>query len=91
MKIKSAESREVRSLFMTRSQLVKIRRDLGNQIRAMLKEHGQLFERSIGPMFWRKACDVPAGTVVAVISVNRPVARAVISVHTLRRTTRTST
>jgi hypothetical protein len=36
---------------------VEIRRDLENQVRAMLKEYGLLFERAIGSMFRRKVAD----------------------------------
>ncbi|MGV1768364.1 IS110 family transposase [Rhizobium rhizogenes] len=58
VKVKSAESQQVRSLLVTRSRLVEIRRDLENQIRAMLKEHGLLFERAIGSMFRRKVSEL---------------------------------
>lgn len=57
VKVKSAESQQARSLLVTRSRLVEIRRDLENQIRGMLKEHGLLFERAIGSMFRRKLAE----------------------------------
>lgn len=40
----------MRSLLVTRSRLVEIRRAIENQIRAMVKEYGLLFERAIGSM-----------------------------------------
>ena len=58
VKVKSAESQQVRSLLVTRSRLVEIRRDLENQVRAMLKEYGLLFERAIGSMFRRKVAEL---------------------------------
>lgn len=58
VKVKSCESQQIRSLLVTRSRLVEIRRDLENQIRAMLKEHGLLFERAIGSMFRRKVVEL---------------------------------
>lgn len=57
VKVKSAESQQVRSMLVTRSRLVEIRRDLENQVRSMLKEHGLLFERAIGSMFRRKVTE----------------------------------
>lgn len=58
VKVKSADSQQVRSMLVTRSRLVEIRRDLENQIRAMLKEFGLLFERAIGSMFRRKVIEL---------------------------------
>src|SRR6476646_4905106 len=43
VKVKSAESQQARSLLVTRSRLVEIRRAIENQIRAMVKEYGLLF------------------------------------------------
>jgi transposase len=55
--VKSAESQRVRSILVTRSRLVSMRRDIENQIRAMLKEYGLLFERAIGALFRRKVAE----------------------------------
>ncbi|MER8516379.1 IS110 family transposase [Mesorhizobium sp. M1060] len=54
VKVKSAERQATRSMLVTRSRLVGIRRDLENQVRARLKEYGLLFGRSIGSHFRRK-------------------------------------
>ena len=51
---KSEASQHARSLLITRSRLVRIRRDLENQVCAMLKECGQIFPRSIGGQFRRR-------------------------------------
>ena len=51
VRVKSAESQVVRSLLVARARLVGIRRDLENQVRSLLKEHGQLFPRAIGRQF----------------------------------------
>lgn len=51
--VKSEASQKVRSLLVTRSRLVSIRRDLENQIRSLLKEQGLLFPRAIGAQFRR--------------------------------------
>lgn len=53
--VKSEESQQVRSILVTRSRLVTMRRDIENQIRSMLKEYGLLFSRSIGAQFRRHA------------------------------------
>lgn len=52
--VKSEASRQARSLLITRSRLVRIRRDLENQVRAMLKECGLTFSRAIGGQFRRR-------------------------------------
>ncbi|WP_296895990.1 IS110 family transposase [Thiohalocapsa sp.] len=52
--VKSEASQQARSLLLTRSRLVRIRRDLENQMRAMLKECGLIFSRSIGWQFRRR-------------------------------------
>lgn len=58
VRVKSAESQEVRSSLVTRSRLVRIRRDLENQICSMLKEHGILFDRAVGSMFRRMVIEL---------------------------------
>jgi transposase len=55
--VKSEQSLEIRSVLVTRSRLVSMRRDIENQIRSMLKEYGLLFGRSIGAQFRRNASD----------------------------------
>ena len=76
VKVKSAESQQVRSLLVTRSRLIQIRRDLENQIRAILKEHGLLCEHSIGSMFRRKVVElVDAGHAL------RDIIEPLLSIH----------
>ena len=55
--VKSERSQQIRSLLVTRSRLVTMRRDIENQIRSMLKEYGLLFGRSIGTQFRRNAAE----------------------------------
>ncbi|WP_217645920.1 transposase [Paracoccus homiensis] len=56
--VKSEASQHARSLLITRSRLVRIRRDLENQVRAMLKECSLIFPRSIGGQFRRRVEEV---------------------------------
>lgn len=58
--VKSEESQAIRSVLVARSRLVSIRRDLENQIRSMLKEHGLLFDRAIGSRFRQQAIELLA-------------------------------
>ena len=51
VRVKSDDSQAVRALLVARSRLVRIRRDLENQIRSLLKEVGLLFSRAIGGQF----------------------------------------
>jgi transposase len=51
VRVKSEESQMIRSLLVARARLVGIRRDLENQVRSLLKEHGLLFPRAIGAQF----------------------------------------
>ena len=51
VKVKSEESQKVRTILVARSRLVSIRRDIENQVRSMIKEHGLLFRRAIGLQF----------------------------------------
>lgn len=51
VKVKSEASQVVRSILVARARLVRIRRDLENQIRSMLKESGLLFPRAICRQF----------------------------------------
>ena len=51
VKVKSQASALIRSLLVARARLVSIRRDLENQVRSLLKEHGILFPRAIGAQF----------------------------------------
>lgn len=51
VKVKSPASALIRSLLVARARLVSIRRDLENQVRSLLKEHGLLFPRAIGAQF----------------------------------------
>jgi transposase len=60
VKVKSTESQAVRSMLVVRSRLVAIRRDIENQSRAMLKEYGLQFERSVGSPFRRRVRELLA-------------------------------
>ena len=56
--VKSEASQHVRSVLVVRSRLVRIRRDVENQVRSMLKEYGLIFPRSIGSQFRRRTADL---------------------------------
>ena len=58
VKVKSEESQLVRSLLVARARLVRIRRDLENQIRSLLKENGLLFPRAVGRQFRDRVRDL---------------------------------
>ena len=51
VKVKSEASALIRTLLVARARLVSIRRDIENQVRSLLKEHGVLFPRAIGAQF----------------------------------------
>ncbi len=51
VQVRSEASQLIRSILVARARLVRIRRDLENQIRSMLKESGLLFPRAIGRQF----------------------------------------
>ena len=51
VRVKSDGSQTVRSLLVARARLVRIRRDIENQVRSLLKEIGLLFPRAIGGQF----------------------------------------
>jgi transposase len=51
MAVKSQDDQRVRPILVARSRLVAIRRELENQGRSMLKEHGVLFSHPIGLRF----------------------------------------
>jgi len=51
VRVKSDVSQAVRSLLIARARLVRIRRDLENQIRGTLKEIGRIFPRAVGRNF----------------------------------------
>lgn len=55
--VKSEESQTARSILVCRSRLVRVRRDLENQMRSMLKECGLLFPRAAGRQFQRRVND----------------------------------
>lgn len=76
VKVKSAESQAIRTMLVARSRLVSIRRDLENQVRAMLKEYGLQFGRSIGSQFRRNVRELLAGD-----HLLRPVVEALLAVH----------
>lgn len=58
VQVKSEESQLVRSLLVARARLVRIRRDLENQIRSLLKENGLLFPRAVGRQFRDRVRDL---------------------------------
>lgn len=58
VKVKSEESALIRSLLVARARFVGIRRDLENQVRSLLKEHGILFPRAIGAQFRARVREV---------------------------------
>src|SRR3546814_4549005 len=58
--VKSEESQAARSILVCRSRLVRIRRDLENQMRSMLKDCGMLFPRAVGGQFQRRVSDLIA-------------------------------
>lgn len=60
VRIKSRESQEARTLLAARSRLVKIRKDLQNQIRSMLAEVGVRFPRAIGRAFTTRVRELVA-------------------------------
>ena len=74
--VKSEASQQARSLLITRSRLVRIRRDLENQVRAMLKECGLTFHRSIGGQFRRRVEELSGEG-----HILRPVLLPLLSVH----------
>jgi transposase len=59
--VKSVDSQMVRTLLSTRAQLVRIRVDLANQIRGVLKPFGLLAGKGSGQPFIERARDLVAG------------------------------
>ncbi len=51
VKVKSEESQKLRAILVARCRLVSMRRDIENQVRSLIKEHGLLFPRAIGHQF----------------------------------------
>lgn len=74
--VKSEASQQSRSLLITRSRLVRIRRDIENQVRSMLKECGLIFARSIGSQFRRRVAELSGDG-----HVLWPVLEPLLSVH----------
>ena len=74
--VKSEESQTARSILVCRSRLVRVRRDLENQMRSMLKECGLLFPRAAGRQFQRRVNDlITDGHALG------PILRPLLSVH----------
>jgi len=74
--VKSEESQAARSILVCRSRLVRVRRDLENQMRSMLKECGLLFPRAAGGQFQRRVGDlITDGHALG------PILRPLLSVH----------
>lgn len=55
VQVKSVACHEVRALLKSRALLVKIKRDLENQIRGLLKNHGLIIGKAGGKVFHRRA------------------------------------
>jgi transposase len=58
VRVKSLPCHEVRALLNSRAQLVKIKRDLENQIRGLLKNHGLVIGKAGGKVFDRRVEDL---------------------------------
>jgi transposase len=70
VKAKSEASQRVHSILVARSRLVGVRRDIENQVRSMIKEHGLLFRRATGLPFRTQVTqllgeDHPLGRIIA--------------------------
>ena len=55
VQVKSPPCHEVRAVLNSRAQLVKVKRDLENQIRGLLKNHGLVIGKAGGNIFRRRA------------------------------------
>jgi transposase len=55
VQVKSLSCHEIRAVLSSRAQLVKIKRDLENQIRGLLKNHGLVIGKAGGNVFHRRA------------------------------------
>jgi len=58
VQVKSVACHEVRAVLNSRAQLVKVKRDLENQIRGLLKNHGLVIGNAGGTVFRRRAEDL---------------------------------
>jgi len=58
VKVKSEESQSIRAIFVARSRLIAIRKDIENQIRSMIKEYGLLFRRAVGLRFRQQVIEL---------------------------------
>ena len=61
VRVKSLPCHEVRALLNSRAQLVKVKRDLENQIRGLLKNHGLIIGKAGGKVFHRRAEELVGG------------------------------
>jgi transposase len=55
VQVKSVTCHEIRAVLKSRAQLVKIKRDLENEIRGLLKNHGLVIGKAGGKIFHRRA------------------------------------
>jgi len=55
VQVKSVRCHEIRAVLNSRAQLVKIKRDLENEIRGLLKNHGLVIGKAGGHLFHRRA------------------------------------
>ena len=61
VQVKSLPCHEVRAVLNSRAQLVKVKRDLENQIRGLLKNHGLIIGKAGGNIFRRRAEELVGG------------------------------
>ncbi len=55
VQVKSVRCHEIRAVLKSRAQLVKIKRDLENEVRGLLKNHGLVIGKAGGRVFHRRA------------------------------------
>jgi transposase len=85
VQVKSLPCHEIRALLNSRAQLVKIKRDLENQIRGLLKNLGLVIGKAGGKVFYRRAEELVAGhrllqaAVRPLLGVSWPVASLIVS------------
>ena len=61
VQVKKLSSHQVRAVLNSRAQLVKIKRDLENQIRGLLKNHGLVIGKARGNVFHRRVEELLGG------------------------------
>ena len=87
VQVKSLPCHEVRAVLSSRAQLVKIKRDLENQIRGLLKNHGLIIGKVSRHVFHRRAEELLGGqgllreAVQPLLEIREKVAREVAALH----------